>query len=59
MSSKHNLFGMLKTIFLIGCILAISLAREYKSYYEIDCKGNDIGQASSRDVRQSEGCINE
>ena len=59
MSSKHNFFGMLKTIFLIGCILAISQAREYKSYYEIDCKGNDIYQASSRDVRQSKGCNNE
>lgn len=59
MSSKHNLFGMLKTIFLIGCILAISQAREYKRYYEIDCKGNDISHASSRDVRQSEACINQ
>ena len=50
---------MLKTIFLIGCILAISQAREYKRYYEIDCKGNDISHASSRDVRQFEACINQ
>lgn len=44
---------MLKQIFLICFILAVSHAREYKSYYEIDCLGNDISQASTRDVRRS------
>ena len=41
---------MLKLIFLICTIFALASAREYKIYKDIDCKGNDIKQASSRDV---------
>ena len=47
---------MLKQILLICTIFALAIAREYKIYKDIDCKGNDIKQASSRDVRILVAC---
>lgn len=59
LKTHYFIMCMLKPIFLICCILALSYAREYKSYREIDCKGNDITQSSSRDVRKLMICLNE